>query len=826
VSRVLPLQPSQDGLVGQTADGKPVYLRYDDRIAHVALIGKSQFGKTTVLEHLILDDQRRDTGVIVLDAHGDLTQRLISAAPADALERITLVEVNEERAFGLNLYDCLSRDSITVDRTVGNVVEVFKKLFLGDQGWFYPIIEEGLRSSAYVIIANGYTMAEVPLLFLDGSFRRQALRAVANRSVLTYWEQYERSSAREQREKSEPVLNKIGRFLSSESIRLIVSQSRTTIPFQAVMDTGGMLIFRLAGDVLDRETVAFLGMVFLSVLSNVVLERAGLAVEQRRRVHVYLDEYGRFATKTTERMLEEFGKYQFGITVAHQNLVQLPSRRAPSAASLVLFQLDGDDAQQLALQLDSTPRRTKRVPRRRTAPQYKEWDEEIWDSEENKAAHEAQKMRMNQIESELEKLPKKYKILEKIIQKEQRYHGYNYYGGCLCEDHRLRGYNIFFFKSRDQLYRPENNPAIHALFNPSADYFFDSMWGKPAGTPLTRSGLTGVYTNPPILRYSEHREWFLRNTGSVIDDEPIKDEVYEGYYLLPEAAKRAWLLHGLKERLASVDKKWAASFVDELTALLLSVYEQREFYFRIAPSDKPLSPTPPLGQERFNIQPEINMDISALTRNGWWTAGHWAIVPFPEVVEWLVSKVNELESDIPRLEQLYNSLQQSSERLFARHRSLRHHKEYIGEQPEEETKVSTEMQFSYFKPWSTTERTLRPQLQTRHVQWYDYAEELDQTHADRRGEIATELATLPRFIAYCKLLDATGTPHEYRIQTNSPILRPGNPGAITAVRSRSRQHHGTRKKTIEAQIGERQRPVAGPPSDDEPPPIGRRSPRQ
>jgi hypothetical protein len=126
----------------------PVYLRYEDRIAHVAVIGKSQFGKTTLIEHLILDDQRRDTGVIALDAHGDLTQRLISAAPAESLERITLVEVNDERAFGLNLYECLSRDSITIDRTVGNVVEVFKKLFLGEQGWFYPIIEEGLRNSA------------------------------------------------------------------------------------------------------------------------------------------------------------------------------------------------------------------------------------------------------------------------------------------------------------------------------------------------------------------------------------------------------------------------------------------------------------------------------------------------------------------------------------------------------------------------------------------------------------------------------------------------------------------------------------------------------
>lgn len=231
-------QQAADGVLGCTAADEPVYLRYEDRIAHTAVIGKSQFGKTTLLEHLILDDFQRSTGVIVLDAHGDLTDRLISVAPPEARERITLIELNEDRAFGLNLYECLSRDSITVDRIVGNVVEVFKKLFLGEQGWFYPIIEEGLRSSAYVIIANGYTMAEVPLLFRDTPFRRHALQAVQNADILQYWHEYEGMSSREQRELSRPVLNKISRFLTSDSIRFMVSQPRTTIPLSVCWRVG------------------------------------------------------------------------------------------------------------------------------------------------------------------------------------------------------------------------------------------------------------------------------------------------------------------------------------------------------------------------------------------------------------------------------------------------------------------------------------------------------------------------------------------------------------------------------------------------------------
>lgn len=120
----------------------PVYLRFDHRTAHVAILGKSRFGKTTLLEHLVLQDMGDGIAVIVIDAHGDLTKRLISLAPPAARDKIVLVEANGDRPFGLNLYECADpSDATTVTTTVGHVVDIFNKLMGSESPGYRPVIE-------------------------------------------------------------------------------------------------------------------------------------------------------------------------------------------------------------------------------------------------------------------------------------------------------------------------------------------------------------------------------------------------------------------------------------------------------------------------------------------------------------------------------------------------------------------------------------------------------------------------------------------------------------------------------------------------------------
>ncbi|MFE5295899.1 type IV secretory system conjugative DNA transfer family protein [Streptomyces sp. NPDC056632] len=386
----------------------PVCLREEHRTAHVAILGKSRFGKTTLLEHLVLKDMRSGTAAIVIDAHGDLSKRLVALAPFenpdrpdDLRSRVVLVEPNDERPFGLNLYECPDpTDARQVTATVGSVVEIFRKLMGAEGTGYLPLIESGLRNTARVLIANRLTMAELPLLYRDPEFRARALAILPDPG--DYWREYEASSPQRQQDKREPVLNKVARFLEDDLVALMVKQSETTVPFMSVMDRGGTLLLNLAG--LDRETVSFLGMVLLSVFSNLVHQREKIPPALRRRVHLYLDEYGRFATPTTKRLLEEGGKYGLGVTIAHQMLEQTPQREALDVQTLISFQLSSEDAFAVAGSFDHAPIRRKRVARQRTESQYREWEEDVWDSEESHARYDQLCQELNAVESQQHKL--------------------------------------------------------------------------------------------------------------------------------------------------------------------------------------------------------------------------------------------------------------------------------------------------------------------------------------------------------------------------------------------------------------------------------------
>jgi hypothetical protein len=227
-----------DSFIGyDMGTGERVALPYSYRDRHTTIIGKTGFGKTTLLEHLILADLQNGTSCIVIDAEGDLTERIISLAPRQAHDRIMLVEAWEDRPFRLNLFACPNRQSsLAVDFTTGSIVHLFKRLFGTDQDQYEPRLERNLGSVARTVIANDGTMLDVPRLFSDLRFRQHYLANVTNRYVHDFWGWYDRLGTRPDRqlEQLESTVNRLHRFLSSELVQCIVGSRETTIPFAPV----------------------------------------------------------------------------------------------------------------------------------------------------------------------------------------------------------------------------------------------------------------------------------------------------------------------------------------------------------------------------------------------------------------------------------------------------------------------------------------------------------------------------------------------------------------------------------------------------------------
>ena len=62
-------------------EAKPFGIKRADRRAHMYLIGKTGTGKSTLMENLIGQDIQNGEGLALLDPHGDLVEKVLTAIP-------------------------------------------------------------------------------------------------------------------------------------------------------------------------------------------------------------------------------------------------------------------------------------------------------------------------------------------------------------------------------------------------------------------------------------------------------------------------------------------------------------------------------------------------------------------------------------------------------------------------------------------------------------------------------------------------------------------------------------------------------------------------
>jgi hypothetical protein len=67
---------------------QPVCIPRKMRMRHTHLIGRPGTGKSTLEEHMIIDDIKNGDGVAVLDPHGDLAERLLGLIPEEYVDKV------------------------------------------------------------------------------------------------------------------------------------------------------------------------------------------------------------------------------------------------------------------------------------------------------------------------------------------------------------------------------------------------------------------------------------------------------------------------------------------------------------------------------------------------------------------------------------------------------------------------------------------------------------------------------------------------------------------------------------------------------------------
>lgn len=344
----------------QVIDGEPsqnrVRIAHDRRAQHIAILGRTGTGKSSLLHYLAQQDIYSGRGFLYFDLHGDTTEFLVKAIAAreralkkDLSSRLIVIDpADPDCSVGLNPLEHESRN----DRysQIAEFAQILK------QRWHLDSLgartDELLRNSLYVLAENGLTLTELGLFLGNATFRSRLLTNVSDAEVKQYFElRYEPASDAMRAVMAEPILNKTSAFIADPRFRHIVGQSRSTFSLADALDGNRWIVVNLEKGRLGEQS-ATIGSLLLARVKHTLFGR-----KSRTLFTLYCDEIQNLLTfgGDLETTLSEARKFAVGVVSANQYLEQYsPEMRAAILAvgTHILFQLSGPDAQQMAAILD------------------------------------------------------------------------------------------------------------------------------------------------------------------------------------------------------------------------------------------------------------------------------------------------------------------------------------------------------------------------------------------------------------------------------------------------------------------------------------------
>jgi hypothetical protein len=197
------------------------------------------------------------------------------------------------------------------------------------------------------------TLLQVPELLTDERFRARVLDKLPDQVLKNFWlNEFGKMSPQLRSEATMPILNKVGQFLSSQTIRNIVGHPKSTINLEGMMNEGKIVLMNLSQGKLGEDNSALLGAMMITKIQLAAMGRVYQQENARRDFYLYVDEFQNFATNSFVKILSEARKYRLDLTLANQYIGQIDEEVQNAifgnAGSIVSFGVGATDARPLA----------------------------------------------------------------------------------------------------------------------------------------------------------------------------------------------------------------------------------------------------------------------------------------------------------------------------------------------------------------------------------------------------------------------------------------------------------------------------------------------
>jgi hypothetical protein len=168
------------------------------------------------------------------------------------------------------------------------------------------------------------TLLQIPELLANDAYRTRVVERMEDPVLKNFWlNEFAKMSPQMRSEAISPILNKVGQFLSSQTIRQIVGHPTSTIDLEDMMNQGKILLVNLSQGKLGEDNSALLGAMMITKMQLAAMNRVYIEEEKRRDFYLYVDEFQNFATSSFIKILSEARKYRLDLMLANQYIGQI-----------------------------------------------------------------------------------------------------------------------------------------------------------------------------------------------------------------------------------------------------------------------------------------------------------------------------------------------------------------------------------------------------------------------------------------------------------------------------------------------------------------------
>lgn len=322
-------------------------IKRKDRPRHVYTIGKTGTGKSWLLANMAIEDIRKGEGVAVVDPHGELIKILLDYIPSNRINDTCFFNpADPDYAYPLNPLEV--KNQAQYELVASGIVSIFNKLYGHSWG---PRMEHILRNTLLTLTSvGGATLSDVIRILTNKNYRKKIVDKLDDPVLIRFWhDEYDQMGQRFQQEAINPILNKVGQFVSSPLIRKILSQPKSKVNIEEFMNKGKILLCDLSAGKIGEDNSALLGAMVITQIQLAAMNRAFQPEEERKPFYLFVDEFQNFATRSFIRILSEARKYKLNLTVANQYMAQLDREISDAifgnVGTLISFLVGAQDAQ-------------------------------------------------------------------------------------------------------------------------------------------------------------------------------------------------------------------------------------------------------------------------------------------------------------------------------------------------------------------------------------------------------------------------------------------------------------------------------------------------